>query len=38
MRRAPVVAVAQWGPHELLPYSAPRGLLRSLRRRPDNIV
>jgi 1-acyl-sn-glycerol-3-phosphate acyltransferase len=35
---APVVAVAQWGAHELLPYSAPRGalrgLLRSLRRRP----
>jgi 1-acyl-sn-glycerol-3-phosphate acyltransferase len=35
---APVVAVAQWGAHELLPYSSPRGavggLLRSLRRRP----
>ena len=35
---APVVAVAQWGAHELLPYSAPKGALgglwRSLRRRP----
>ncbi len=35
---APVVPVAQWGTHEVVPYSAPRGLLRALpgtlRRRP----
>ncbi|MDG4831055.1 lysophospholipid acyltransferase family protein [Solwaraspora sp. WMMD1047] len=35
---AAVVPVAQWGAHEVLPYSAPRGALRglarSLRRRP----
>lgn len=35
---APVVPVAQWGAHEVVPYSAPRGLLRALpgtiRRRP----
>ncbi|GFJ95772.1 hypothetical protein Prum_094140 [Phytohabitans rumicis] len=35
---APVVPVAQWGAHELVPYAAPRGapraLARSLRRRP----
>jgi 1-acyl-sn-glycerol-3-phosphate acyltransferase len=35
---APVVPVAQWGTHEMVPYSAPRGalpaLLRALRRRP----
>lgn len=35
---ATVVPVAQWGTHELVPYSAPRGavrgLLRSLFRRP----
>jgi 1-acyl-sn-glycerol-3-phosphate acyltransferase len=35
---APVVPVAQWGAHELVPYSAPRGaargLLRAMRRRP----
>jgi 1-acyl-sn-glycerol-3-phosphate acyltransferase len=35
---APVVAVAQWGAHEVLPYSAPRGALgglgRALLRRP----
>lgn len=35
---ATVVPVAQWGAHELVPYSAPRGLLRvlpaTLRRRP----
>jgi 1-acyl-sn-glycerol-3-phosphate acyltransferase len=35
---APVVPVAQWGSHEVVPYSAPRGLLRALpgtiRRRP----
>jgi 1-acyl-sn-glycerol-3-phosphate acyltransferase len=35
---ATVVPVAQWGSHELVPYSAPRGLLRTLpetiRRRP----
>src|SRR5690554_7216629 len=34
----PVVPVAQWGSHEVVPYSAPRGLLRALprtiRRRP----
>jgi 1-acyl-sn-glycerol-3-phosphate acyltransferase len=33
-----VVPVAQWGSHELVPYSAPRGVLRTLpgvlRRRP----
>jgi 1-acyl-sn-glycerol-3-phosphate acyltransferase len=27
---APVVAVAQWGAHELLPYTTPKGVLRSL--------
>jgi 1-acyl-sn-glycerol-3-phosphate acyltransferase len=35
---ATVVPVTQWGSHELVPYSAPRGLLRTLpatiRRRP----
>lgn len=35
---ATVVPVAQWGSHEVVPYSAPRGLLRALpgtiRRRP----
>ncbi|MEV0808841.1 lysophospholipid acyltransferase family protein [Micromonospora sp. NPDC050200] len=35
---APVVPVAQWGSHEVLPYRAPKGLLRgiarSVRRRP----
>ncbi|MEV4755145.1 lysophospholipid acyltransferase family protein [Micromonospora sp. NPDC049559] len=35
---APVVPVAQWGAHEVLPYGAPKGLLRavarSVRRRP----
>lgn len=35
---ATVIPVAQWGAHELVPYSAPRGLLRvlptTLRRRP----
>jgi 1-acyl-sn-glycerol-3-phosphate acyltransferase len=35
---AAVVPVAQWGAHEVVPYSAPRGLLRALpgtiRRRP----
>ncbi|MDM4719160.1 lysophospholipid acyltransferase family protein [Micromonospora sp. WMMA1363] len=35
---SPVVPVAQWGSHEVLPYRAPKGLLRgvarSLRRRP----
>ncbi|GAB4107189.1 lysophospholipid acyltransferase family protein [Micromonospora taraxaci] len=35
---APVVPVAQWGAHEVLPYQAPRGMLRgvarSLWRRP----
>jgi 1-acyl-sn-glycerol-3-phosphate acyltransferase len=35
---APVVPVAHWGSHEVLPYAAPRGLLRALprtiRRRP----
>jgi 1-acyl-sn-glycerol-3-phosphate acyltransferase len=35
---APVVPVAQWGAHEVLPYATPRHLLRSLlravRRRP----
>lgn len=35
---APVVPVAQWGAHEVVPYSAPRGVLRTLpgtlRRRP----
>lgn len=34
----PVVPVAQWGAHEVVPYTAPRGLLRALpatlRRRP----
>lgn len=34
----PVVPVAQWGAHEVVPYAAPRGLLRALpgtiRRRP----
>jgi 1-acyl-sn-glycerol-3-phosphate acyltransferase len=27
---APVVPVAQWGTHTLVPYAAPRGLLRAL--------
>jgi 1-acyl-sn-glycerol-3-phosphate acyltransferase len=27
---APVVPVAQWGAHEVVPYAAPRGLLRAL--------
>jgi 1-acyl-sn-glycerol-3-phosphate acyltransferase len=27
---APVVPVAQWGTHAVLPYAAPKGLLRSL--------
>ncbi|MER7457764.1 lysophospholipid acyltransferase family protein [Micromonospora sp. NPDC126480] len=35
---APVIPVAQWGSHEVLPYRAPKGLLggiaRSLLRRP----
>jgi 1-acyl-sn-glycerol-3-phosphate acyltransferase len=35
---APVVPVAQWGTHEVVPYRAPHGLLRALpatlRRRP----
>ncbi|TCC00282.1 1-acyl-sn-glycerol-3-phosphate acyltransferase [Micromonospora zingiberis] len=35
---APVIPVAQWGSHEVLPYRAPRGLLggvvRALLRRP----
>ncbi len=35
---APVIPVAQWGSHEVLPYRTPKGLLggiaRSLRRRP----
>ncbi|RKN41550.1 lysophospholipid acyltransferase family protein [Micromonospora endolithica] len=35
---APVIPVAQWGSHEVVPYQAPRGLLRgvarSLLRRP----
>ncbi|AGL17493.1 1-acyl-sn-glycerol-3-phosphate acyltransferase [Actinoplanes sp. N902-109] len=35
---APVLTVAQWGTHEVLPYTAPRHLtrclLRALRRRP----
>ncbi|MPZ28785.1 MAG: 1-acyl-sn-glycerol-3-phosphate acyltransferase [Micromonosporaceae bacterium] len=35
---APVVPVALWGAHEVVPYTAPRGLLRALpstiRRRP----
>ncbi|TDC26872.1 1-acyl-sn-glycerol-3-phosphate acyltransferase [Micromonospora sp. 15K316] len=29
---APVVPVAQWGSHEVLPYRAPRGLLKGLAR------
>jgi 1-acyl-sn-glycerol-3-phosphate acyltransferase len=29
---APVVPVAQWGAHEVMPYTAPRGLLRALLR------
>lgn len=29
---APVVPVAQWGAHEVVPYSAPRGLWRTLPR------
>jgi 1-acyl-sn-glycerol-3-phosphate acyltransferase len=29
---APVVPVAQWGSHELVPYSAPKGLVRGLAR------
>lgn len=29
---APVVPVAQWGSHEVLPYRAPRGMLRGLAR------
>jgi len=39
---AVVVPVAQWGTHEVVPYSAPqgaaRGLLRSLLRRPRVLV
>jgi 1-acyl-sn-glycerol-3-phosphate acyltransferase len=35
---APVIPVAQWGAHEVLPYTAPRGalggILRALRHRP----
>ncbi|MFF5175672.1 lysophospholipid acyltransferase family protein [Micromonospora sp. NPDC000089] len=35
---APIVPVAQWGSHEVLPYRAPQGLLRgvarAIRRRP----
>jgi hypothetical protein len=27
---APVLPVAQWGAHEVMPYTAPEGLLRSL--------
>jgi 1-acyl-sn-glycerol-3-phosphate acyltransferase len=27
---APVLPVAQWGAHEVLPYAAPKGLLRAL--------
>jgi 1-acyl-sn-glycerol-3-phosphate acyltransferase len=30
--RAAVVPVAQWGTHEVVPYAAPRGLLRALAR------
>ena len=30
MSGAPVVPVAQWGTHAVLPYAAPRGLLRSV--------
>lgn len=37
-RGVPVVPVVQWGAHEVVPYSAPRGalrgLLRAVRRRP----
>ncbi|MBQ0906117.1 1-acyl-sn-glycerol-3-phosphate acyltransferase [Micromonospora sp. U21] len=29
---APVVPVAQWGAHEVLPYRAPRGMLRGVAR------
>ncbi|MFE9206715.1 lysophospholipid acyltransferase family protein [Micromonospora sp. NPDC007230] len=29
---APVVPVAQWGSHEVLPYRAPKGLLRAVAR------
>lgn len=29
---APVVPVAQWGAHEVLPYSAPKGMVRGLAR------
>ncbi|MFV2100857.1 lysophospholipid acyltransferase family protein [Micromonospora sp. LOL_024] len=29
---APVIPVAQWGSHEVLPYQAPKGLLRGLAR------
>jgi 1-acyl-sn-glycerol-3-phosphate acyltransferase len=29
---APVVPVAQWGSHEVLPYRAPKGMLRGLAR------
>ncbi len=29
---APVVPVAQWGSHEVLPYQAPRGMLRGIAR------
>ncbi|MEU8421111.1 lysophospholipid acyltransferase family protein [Micromonospora sp. NPDC048835] len=29
---APVIPVAQWGAHEVLPYQAPRGMLRGLAR------
>ncbi|WP_410809524.1 lysophospholipid acyltransferase family protein [Micromonospora sp. 067-2] len=29
---APVIPVAQWGAHEVLPYRAPKGMLRSVAR------
>ncbi|MEV4490360.1 lysophospholipid acyltransferase family protein [Micromonospora coxensis] len=29
---APIIPVAQWGSHEVLPYRAPKGLLRGLAR------
>ncbi|WP_406069701.1 lysophospholipid acyltransferase family protein [Micromonospora sp. NBC_01638] len=29
---APVIPVAQWGAHEVLPYRAPRGMLRGIAR------
>ena len=32
MSGAPVVPVAQWGAHQVLPYTSPKGLLRSLLR------